>query len=86
MKTNSNPSQKTQSTTSGLPRSARPSVLVDYLCQRDITANDGKKQMRRLTVEWGHAPPAVARVLIKPMPNPVNEVLRKAAERAEVGQ
>jgi hypothetical protein len=83
---------------SGHPRSAWPSVLVrpltpaaEHLRKRGVpgaknTANDGKKQMRRLTVEWGHAPPAGARMLIKPLPNPVNEVLRKAAERAEAGQ
>lgn len=41
--------------------------LIDYLHLRDIVANDGKKNMRRLVVEWGHAPAGV-RITIKPRP------------------
>jgi hypothetical protein len=42
-------------------------LLIDYLRQRDITSNDGKKQMRKLTVGWGHAP-AGARLRVIPLP------------------
>jgi hypothetical protein len=55
-------------------------LIIDFLRQREITANDGKKQMRKLTVEWGHAPAGV-RVVVKPLT--VNDVLRRSAERME---
>lgn len=58
-------------------------LLIDYLRQRDITSNDGKKQMRKLTVEWGYAPAGV-RIVVKPLT--VNAVLKRAAERMEVAR
>lgn len=41
-------------------------LLIDYLRHRNIIEDDGPKHMRRLTVEWGHAPEGV-RVTITPI-------------------
>lgn len=41
-------------------------LLIDYLHQREIVSNDARENMRRMVVEWGHAP-AGCRVTIKPM-------------------
>ncbi len=40
-------------------------LLIDYLHQREIIANDAPKNLRRITVEWGRAP-AGCRVTITP--------------------
>lgn len=57
-------------------------LLIDYLHQREIVANDAKKNMRRIVVEWGHAP-AGCHITIKPLPLTVNSVLAAAADRLE---
>lgn len=41
-------------------------LVIDYLRHRDITADDGPQQMRRLVVEWGFASAGI-RVVIKPL-------------------
>lgn len=41
-------------------------LLIDYLRYAEIVLDDSKKNLRRIVVEWGHAP-AGCRVLIKPM-------------------
>jgi len=41
-------------------------LIIDYLHRREITADDGKKQLRKLTVEWGHAPAGV-RLTVRPL-------------------
>lgn len=41
-------------------------LLIDYLHQRDIVANDAPKNLRRLVVEWGHAPEG-CRITVKPL-------------------
>jgi hypothetical protein len=41
-------------------------TMIDYLRYRDIVEDDGKANIRKLTVEWGHAP-AGARVVITPI-------------------
>jgi len=56
-------------------------ALIDYLRKIELIEDDSPKHMRRLVVEFGHAPHG-CRVTVKPMPG-LNEVLRTAAERAE---
>jgi Holliday junction resolvase RusA-like endonuclease len=41
--------------------------IIDYLRRVDIIANDAKKNMRRIVVDWGHAPAGV-RVTVRPLP------------------
>lgn len=41
-------------------------IVIDYLRHRDITADDSKKNLRKLTVEWGFAAAGVI-VVIKPL-------------------
>ena len=41
-------------------------LLIDYLRHCDIVADDAKHNMRRIVVEWGHAP-AGCRVIVRPM-------------------
>lgn len=56
-------------------------ILIDYLRHRDIVENDSKAHMRKLTVEWGHAPAGV-RVTITPMPiQTMDEVLQRSMAR-----
>lgn len=56
-------------------------LLIDYLRYREIVEDDSKKHLRKLTVEWGHAPAGV-RVTIIPLPiKSISEVLRNAQER-----
>lgn len=57
-------------------------ILIDYLHQREIVDNDAPKNLRRIVVEWGHAP-AGCRITIKPLPLTVNEVLGSALQRME---
>lgn len=40
-------------------------ILIDFLHSREITANDGPKQLRKTTIEWGYAP---AGVLLRVIP------------------
>lgn len=56
-------------------------ALIDYLRKIELIEDDSPKHMRRLVVEFGHAPMG-CRVTIKPLPG-LNDVLRAAAERAE---
>jgi len=56
-------------------------ALIDYLRRIELIEDDGPKHMRRLVVEWGAARHG-CRVTVKPLPG-LNDVLRKAAERAE---
>jgi len=39
---------------------------IDYLVDIDLVKDDGKKHLRRLTMEWGHAPQGI-RMIVKPM-------------------
>ncbi len=58
-------------------------LLIDYLHQRDIVANDARENMRRIVVEWGHAP-AGCRITIKPIaPSTMKDVLRATVSRSE---
>lgn len=41
-------------------------LLIDYLRSRDITADDGPQQLRKLVVEWGYAPAGVL-LRVKPL-------------------
>jgi Holliday junction resolvase RusA-like endonuclease len=41
-------------------------LVADYLHKREITEDDGPANMRKLTVEYGHAP-AGARVVVTPI-------------------
>lgn len=60
-------------------------ALIDYLVRVRIVENDAKKNLRRLIVEWGHAPHGV-RVIVKPVELSVNGILQSAAERMEAKQ
>ena len=40
--------------------------ILDFLVDREVIEDDGKKHMRRLTVEWGEAPEG-ARVFVRPL-------------------
>lgn len=41
-------------------------LVIDYLRHRGITSDDGKKQLRRLLVEWGNAPAGV-KIIVRPL-------------------
>jgi Holliday junction resolvase RusA-like endonuclease len=41
-------------------------IVIDYLRRREIIQNDAPKNLRRLVVEWGHAP-AGCRVTVTPL-------------------
>lgn len=56
-------------------------LLIDYLRHREIVADDGKKNLRRFSVEWGHAPAGV-RIKIHPLPTTMKEVADRANFRA----
>lgn len=60
-------------------------LLIDYLCDVGVIANDAPQNMRKLTVQWGDAPLG-ARVTIIPLPTSVNEILENAASRLEASQ
>jgi Holliday junction resolvase RusA-like endonuclease len=40
-------------------------LIIDYLRKREITADDGPNQLRKIVVEWGFAA-AGAKVIIRP--------------------
>lgn len=40
-------------------------ALIDYLRELEVIANDAKKNMRRIVVQWGHAPYG-CRVTVRP--------------------
>lgn len=41
-------------------------ILIDYLHQREIVLNDARANLRKLTVEWGHAPTG-CQVTVRPI-------------------
>jgi hypothetical protein len=57
-------------------------ALIDYLVRVQVLENDAKKNLRKLTVEWGHAPHGV-RVIVKPMVLSVKGILEDVVKRAE---
>lgn len=59
--------------------------LIDYLRMIEVIENDAPKNLRKLTVMWGHAP-AGCRVTVKPLPTSVNDVLEATASRLEATQ
>lgn len=40
-------------------------ILIDYLHRIEITENDGQKNLRRITAQWGEAPDGV-RITVRP--------------------
>ncbi len=49
----------------GIDLDAGLKALIDYLRRRDVVEDDSKKHMRKVTVEWGHAPFG-CRVTVRP--------------------
>lgn len=42
-------------------------LLIDYLVRIEVIADDGKRNMRRVIVEWGEAPLG-AKIMVTPLP------------------